>query len=141
MEEMPMKPDSTALRTRVVQADEHREGAMRQLATTFRVSLSCVRRLLKHDRETGSVAPKPHGGGAPANVDGSGLAVVQTLVQAAPDATLRELCQRFEAQSQLSISAATRSRVLAQLRLTRQTNVARPGTRAPRGTAATGRLH
>jgi transposase len=88
MKEMPMKPYSTDSRTRVVQADEHREGTMRQLATTFRVSLSWVRRLLKPYRETGSVAPKPHGGGAPATVDGSGLAVVQTLVHAAPDATL-----------------------------------------------------
>jgi transposase len=123
-----MKPSSTDLRTRVVQAYEHREGAMRQLATTFRVSLSFVRRLLKHYRETGSVAPKPHGGGAPAKVDGSGLEVVQTLVQAAPDATLRELCQRFEEQSQLSISVATMSRVLAQLRLTRKKNFSRHGT-------------
>jgi transposase len=141
MEEMAMKPYSTDLRTRVVQAYENREGAMRQLATTFRVSLSFVRRLLKHYRETGSVAPKPHGGGAPAKVDGSGLEVVQTLVQAAPDATLRELCQRFEEQSQLSISVATMSRVLAQLRLTRKKNFSRHGTRAPRGTEATGRLH
>ena len=88
-----MKPYSTDLRMRVVQAYEHREGAMRQLATTFRVSLSFVRRLLKHDRETGGVAPKPHGGGAPAKVDLSGRELVQALVLAAPDATLRELCQ------------------------------------------------
>jgi transposase len=63
MKEMIMKRYSTDLRIRVVQADENREGAMRQLAITVRVSLSCVRRLLKRSRETGSVAPKPHGGG------------------------------------------------------------------------------
>jgi transposase len=120
MKEMIMKPYSTDLGTRVVQAYENREGTMRQLATTFRVSLSFVRRLLKHYRETGSVAPKPHGGGAPATVDARGRAVVQTLVHAAPDATLSELCQRFAAQSQRSISVATMSRVLAQLRLTRK---------------------
>jgi transposase len=125
-----MKPYSTDLRMRVVQAYEHHEGAMRQLATTFRVSLSFVRRLLKHYRETGSVAPKPHGGGRPAKVDGSGLALVQALVQAAPDATLGELCQRFEGQHQIPISVATISRVLAQLQLTRKKNVSRPGARA-----------
>jgi transposase len=95
MKEMTMQPYSIDLRTRVVEAYEYHEGTMRQLATTFRVSVSCVRRLLKHYRETGSVAPKPHGGGASANVDGGGLEVVQTLVHAEPDATLRELCQRF----------------------------------------------
>jgi transposase len=66
-----MKPSSTDLRMRVVQAYENREGAMRQLATTFRVSLSFVRRLLTHYREAGSVAPKPHGGGAPAKAEAS----------------------------------------------------------------------
>ena len=135
-----MKPYSIDLRMRVVQAYENREGAMRQLAITFRVSLSCVRRLLKHYRETGSVAPKPHGGGAPAKVNISGLAVVQALVQAAPDATLRELCQQFAGQHQVSISGATMSRVLAQLQLTRKKNVSRHGTRACRGAEAAGCL-
>ena len=135
-----MKPYSTDLRMRVVQAYENHEGAIRQLATTFRVSLSFVRRLLKHYRETGSVAPKPHGGGAPAKVNISGIEVVQALVQAAPDATLRELCQQFEGQHQVPISVATMSRVLAHLQLTRKKNVSRHGTRACRGTAAAGRL-
>jgi transposase len=138
---MTMKPYSTDLRTRVVQAYEHREGAMRQLATTFRVSLSFVRRLIKHYRETGSVAPKPHGGGSPAKVDASGREVVQALVQAAPDATLRELCQRFEERYQASISIATMSRVLARLQLTRKKNFSRHGTRARRCAAAADRLH
>jgi transposase len=140
MKEMTMKPYSTDLRIRVVQAYEHREGTMRQLATTFRVSLSFVRRLLKHYRETDSVAPKPHGGGYPAKVDASGLDVVQALVQVAPDATLSELCQRFEAQHQLRVSIATMSRVLAQLQLTRKKNVSRHGTRARRGAEAAGLL-
>jgi transposase len=135
-----MKPYSTDLRIRVVRAYEDREGAMRRLATTFRVSLSCVRRLLKQYRETGSVAPKPHGGGYPAKVDARGLAVVQGLVQAAPDATLRELCQRFQEVSAVPISTATMSRVLAKLQLTRKKNFSRHGTRARRRAAAAGHL-
>jgi transposase len=135
-----MKPYSTDLRMRVVQAYENREGAMRQLATTFRVSLSFVRRLLTHYRETGGVAPKPHGGGAPAKVDLSGREGVQALVLAAPDATLRELCQQFEGQYQRRVSIATMSRVLAQLQLTRKKNVSRHGTRACRCAEAAGRL-
>ena len=46
-----MQPYSTDVRIRVVQVYEHREGARRRLASTFRVSLSCVRRLLKHSIE------------------------------------------------------------------------------------------
>jgi transposase len=103
---------------------------MRQLATTFRVSVSCVRRLLEHERETGRVAPKPHGGGAPAKVDGGGLEVVQTLVHAEPDATLRELCQQFAQPYRFSIGVATMSRIVVRLRLTRKKNVSRNRTRA-----------
>jgi transposase len=125
VKEKTMKPYSTDLRMRVVPAYEHREGAMRRLATTFRVSLSFVRRLLKHYRETGSITPKPPAGGAPAKVNLSGREVVQARVQAAPDATLRELCQQFEGQHQVPISVATMSRVLAQLRRTRKNNVSR----------------
>jgi transposase len=135
-----MKPYSMDLRTRVVQAYEHHDGTMRQLATTFRVRVSGVRRRLTHDRETGSVAPKPHGGGYPAKVAGSGLKVVRALVQAAPDATLRALDQPFEAPHQRSISMATMSRALARLQRTRKKNVSRHGTSARRGAAAAGRL-
>jgi transposase len=140
MKELTMKPYAMDLRTRVVQAYEHHDGAMRQLATTFRVSVSGVRRLRKHDRGTGSVAPKPHGGGYPATVDVSGLEAVQALVQAAPDATLRELCQQCEAPHQLSLSMATMSRGLARRQLTRNKTVSRHGTRARRGAEAAGRL-
>jgi transposase len=135
-----MKPSSTDLRIRVVRAYEDREGTMRRLATTFRVSLSFVRRLLKQYRETGSVAPKPHGGGYPAKVDARGLAVVQALVQAVPDATLSELCQRFQEVSAVPISTATMSRVVATLQLTRKKNFSRHGTRARRRAAAAGCL-
>lgn len=135
-----MKPDSTDLRLRIVQAYEDREGAMRRLATTFRVSLSCVRRLLTQHRETGRVAPKPHGGGYPAQVEARGLAVVQGLVQAAPDATLSELCQRFPEVSAVPISMATMSRVVAKLQRTRTKHFARHGTSARRRAAAAGRL-
>jgi transposase len=135
-----MKPDATDLRRRVVQAYEDREGARRRLATTLRVSLSCVRRLLKQSRETGNVAPKPHGGGYPAMVDARGLALVQGLVQAAPDATRRELCQRFQEVSAGPISMATMSRGVAKLQRTRKKNVSRHGTSARRRAAAAGRL-
>jgi hypothetical protein len=62
MQEMILNPYATDLGLRVVQADEHRQGTMRQLALTFRVSRSCVRRRLKHWRDTGRVAPSPMAG-------------------------------------------------------------------------------
>jgi transposase len=89
-----MRPYSKDLRLRVVQAYKHQEGSMRQLATRFRLSLSCVRALLTRSRTTGAVAPKPHGGGSPAKLDITGLEVLKTLVHTPPDATLQELRTR-----------------------------------------------
>src|SRR5687767_3950904 len=39
------------------------EGSQRQTAVRFRVSLSFVARLLRRRRQTGSLDPKPYGGG------------------------------------------------------------------------------
>jgi transposase len=115
-----MRPYSRDLRTRVVTAYENHEGSMRQLATRFRLSLSCVRDLLTRYRATGDVAPKPHGGGYPAKLDAAGLNTVQTLVQQDPDATLKELCMRLQATTQLTVSSATMSRILTKLGLPRK---------------------
>ena len=135
-----MRPYSRDLRTRVVTAYENHEGSMRQLATRFRLSLSCVRDLLTRYHATGDVAPKPHGGGYPAKLDAAGLDTIRPWVQQAPDATLKELCMRLQATTQLTVSSATMSRVLTKLGLPRKKNVSRRRARAPRYPTATRRL-
>ncbi len=57
-------PLSVDLRQRILAAYDAKEGAQRQLAERFKVSLSFIRDLRRHYRETGTVQPKPHGGGA-----------------------------------------------------------------------------
>src|SRR5215471_16093311 len=59
----PMPAYSQDLRQRVIDAVERKEGSIRQIARRFVVSLSFVVRLLQLKRRTGSVEPKPHGGG------------------------------------------------------------------------------
>lgn len=112
-----MRPYSTDLRLRVVQAYENHEGSMRQLAARFRLSLRCVRDLLRRYRLTGDVTPKPHGGGYPAKLDATRLALVQAAVEHQPDATLQELCDSLRTTAQLTVSLATMSRGLAKLGL------------------------
>lgn len=46
---------SADLRYRVIAAWQNREGSQRQLAQRFKVSLSFVRNLLRHYRQTGRV--------------------------------------------------------------------------------------
>ena len=55
-----MRPYSNDLRERIVAALDRGEHSLRQLARLFSVSLSSIIRLLRHRRDSGSVAPKPH---------------------------------------------------------------------------------
>jgi transposase len=98
---------------------------MRQLATRFRVSLRGVRDLLTGYRTTGDVAPKPHGGGSPAQLDAAGRDALTTLVHAAPEATLQELRRQWSTTPQVTVSQAPISRALTTLGLPRNKNVSR----------------
>ena len=135
-----MRPYSRDLRLRVVQAYENREGSMRQLAGRFRLSLSCVRDLIRRFRVTGDVAPKPHGGGARAKLDARGRDALQTFVHETPEATLQELGTRLAATQQITVSQATLSRALRQLGLRRKKNLSRRRAGTTRGAPATGGL-
>jgi transposase len=74
-------------------------GRTRQLAKRFKVSLSFVRNLARRYRETGTIEPKPHGGGAVAKLETKHLQIIKTLVDNQPDALLEELCERFTEQT------------------------------------------
>src|SRR5271165_5191197 len=58
-----MRPYSMDLRERVAAAIDAGEGSQRQVAKRFRVSVSFVTRLVQRRRDSGTLAPKPHGGG------------------------------------------------------------------------------
>jgi len=77
---------SVDLRQRVIAAYQAKEGSQRQLAARFKVSLSFIRDRNRHYRETGTVAPKPHGGGAVAKLGTAQLPLIQALMAAQPDA-------------------------------------------------------
>jgi transposase len=86
---------SQDLRQRVIDAVERKEGSIRQIARRFVVSLSFVVRLVQLHRRTGSLQPKPHGGGRRPALGPEDLERLKGLVQQQPDATLEELRQRL----------------------------------------------
>jgi len=110
-------PLSVDLRQRILTAYEAKEGSQRQLAERFKVSLSFIRDLMRHYRDTGSVQPKPHGGGAVAKLGKEQLPIIEALVKAQPDALLTELCERFAGQTGVEVSLSTMQRVVCQLSL------------------------
>jgi transposase len=115
-------PLSVDLRQRIMAAYGAKEGSQRQLAARFKVSLSFIRDLRRHHRETGSVEPKPHGGGATAKVGKQQLAIVEALVTAQPDALLKELCERFAAQTGVEVSVSTMQQAVCKLKLSVKKN-------------------
>ena len=111
-----MGPLSKDLRERVAAAVDHHEGSLRQIASRFCVSLSFVTRLLRRRRQTGSLDPKPHGGGQPPALNREDRERLRRLVKQRPDATLEELRQ------QLGIDCSVMAiwRTLRKLKITRK---------------------
>jgi transposase len=110
---------SQDLRKRVIDTVERGEGSLRQIAKRFLVSLSFVVRLLRHYRTTGSLEPKPHGGGRQPALRPAQLKRLAALIRKTPDATLEELRQS------LGVECSTMAivRALKKLRITRKKKV------------------
>src|SRR3954471_20096744 len=88
-----MKPYSMDLRERVVAACDARDCTREQIAARFSVSVSWIRDLLRRRRETGSIAPKPHGGGRAPAFDDQAVGRLREANRADDDATLEELAR------------------------------------------------
>jgi transposase len=116
-----MKAYSQDLRTRILDTVQRGDGTLRQIARRFLVSVSFITRLLQCHRRTGSLQPRPHGGGNPAVLSPEDLEQLRELVLQQPDATLEELRQRLGA----SCSLMTISRALRKLGLPRKKKVPR----------------
>lgn len=88
-----MAPYSFDLRERVAAAVDHKEGSLRAIARRFRVSLSFIVRLLQRRRHSGTLAPKPHGGGPSPALNQRDQERLLQLVREHNDATLKQLKQ------------------------------------------------
>ena len=86
-----MKPLSNDLRERILAAVDHHEGSRRLLAKRFCVNVSTITRLLQLRRQTGSIEPRPNGGGVEPVLDHDNLERLQRLNKEHPDVTLQQL--------------------------------------------------
>jgi len=123
-----MKAYSTDLRQRVVAACDARDGTRAQIAARFSVSESWIRKVLRQRRDTGSIEPRPHGGGRSPAFDAPAAARLRAAVRADDDATLRELGRA----AGVACSQAAVCRALARLGITRKkSRGGRPSRTAP----------
>src|SRR6201994_1275593 len=116
-----MTPYSQDLRQRIIDTVRRGDGTLSQIAERFLVSVSFVTRLLQLHRATGSLEPRPHGGGHPAVLTPEDLERLRELIRDRPDATL-EGCREHLGSS---CSLATISRALSRLGLPRKQEVPR----------------
>jgi transposase len=86
-----MKTYSMDLRERVVAACDAGAGTREQVAVRFSVSVRWIGELLRRRRLSGSIAPKPRGGGHAPAFDEAAAARLREAVRADNDATLEEL--------------------------------------------------
>ena len=115
-----MRPYGIELRTRIVEAHVRGEGSVRDLAERFAVAPNTVQNYLNLYRATGSVGPRPHGGGVPPKIDEQGLQQVRALLDATPDATVDELADDFSRRHHIAVGRSTMDRAIHRLNVTRK---------------------
>jgi transposase len=115
-----MRAYSLDFRQKIIEAYEEENLSLRQLAKRFRVALSFIQKLIKQWRETGTIEPKPHGGGQKLKLTSEQIILVGDLIKEKNDATLDELRKQVEEKTQTVVSNSTISRVLKRLDLTRK---------------------
>jgi len=123
-----MKAYSIDHRERVVAACDAGDATREQVAARFAVSVVWIRKLLRRRRETGSIAPKPRGGGRAPAFDGAAAGRLREAVRADNDATLEELARA----SGVRCCPSAVHRALARLGITRKkSRGGRPSRTAP----------
>ena|ERR1700752_3186971 len=132
-----MRAYSLDLRQRIVDAVDRQDGSQGAVATLFGVSRTLVKKLLRQRRETGTVVPKPHGGGhKPKVTEAQRRAVRDYILCTRNDATLEEVQGYLRTKCKVRVSRATVGRIVQKLQLPRKKNVR--GARA--GGASASRL-
>ena len=112
-----MKAYSLDLRQKIIERYQEGNISQRELARQFRVALSFIETLLKRYRESGTIEPKRRTHQTPTKLNEEQLSVLAQLVEAQNDATLKELRDRLEQKTGISVSGSTINRMLIKLNL------------------------
>lgn len=109
-------PYGLELRGRIVGAYATKEGSIRDLAKRFGVSPKTVQNYCNLLRRTGSLAPRPHGGGVKPRIEPQHLEAIRDLLRDMPDAIVAELTEAFAQRCHVKVSPQTMARALQRAR-------------------------
>ena len=127
-----MKAYSVDLRERAVASVESGECNIPAAARRYKVSAPSIERWLARKRSIGTCAPLPYAGG-PTRKLASAEAVIRAAVKAQSDATLRELCERVEKETEIKSNSSMMYRELVRLKLPRKKSRSMPANGTRRG--------
>ena len=108
------------LRRRAVEAYAAGEGPVRALASRFVVGHASLSRWIALHRATGSVEPRPHGGGMPRRVTAGGEAVLRQWIADDPSTPQHVMADRLADAGQPPVSQQTVGRTLSRMGYTRK---------------------
>ena len=122
---------SLDLRRRIIQVWQAERPRVADLAARFSVGTATVKRLTRRFRETGSIEPRPHGGGQRPKIPAEKLPRVRRLLEANPDWSVDELAAAYNRQEGTSVSRSTMVRTIARLGFTRKKSPSLPRNATP----------
>jgi transposase len=117
-----MRAYSLDLRQKVVAAVERGDSTIEEVASSFGVGLTFVKKMLRQHRESGDLRPRPHGGGRSPRLSDKHLKLLRSEVARSPDKTVPALRDHLEERGRVSVSRPTVSRALSRLGLSRKKN-------------------
>lgn len=100
-----MKTYPLELRQRVIRAVDNKIGTQKEIAETFSVSTSWIRKLLQRRRKTGSLEPSARTQGRKPAFRDAYLQQLNNFVLENPDSTLKEIREHFSGKVNCSIVA------------------------------------
>lgn len=106
---------SLDLREKLIRAWKKRGLTVDELAELFDVGTATVKRWQKRFRETGSVAPRPHGGGRSLAVSVEQLPILEEVVLQHPDWTEDEYTAHLQQEHGFTASRSSIGRAIRRL--------------------------
>jgi transposase len=115
-----MRAYSLDLRQEVVAAVGRDDSTIKEVAATFGVGITFVKKMLRQHRETGDLSPRPHGGGQVPRLADRHLKWLRSEVARRPDKTVVALRDHLAERAGVGVSTPTVSRSLSRLGLSRK---------------------
>jgi transposase len=112
----------TQLRESIIRAFHERRLSYEEIAALLGIGRATVSRVLRRHRETGTVAPRPRGGGNASPIRGKVAEQLIALVTRKPDLSVAELVGELQRRTRVRTSRSSVLRALHRLGYTRKKN-------------------